>query len=273
MKSLKYLLVLIIIISLGISKWLYYPQYQINKMKKSVVEIRSDKGAPVSFIDYFRNTKATKLYHLALGDSIIRGLGAKPNEDFVYQFSTQLGKQINKEIQFQNEGINGITSGELNNIIQEGLYDEDIKKANIVTVNVGGNDILRLASNGDYRSILKSIERLKADYSANLTAIASRINGLNANATIVFLELYNPFSLTDQVYPLADKLLPKWNLLVYEVANQYPSSLVVETTKVINGDNLNFLSKDGVHPNSDGYLAISEQLIYQFTHQYRKKDV
>ncbi|WP_342430774.1 GDSL-type esterase/lipase family protein [Neobacillus sp. FSL H8-0543] len=273
MKTIKYLFVLTLIISLGISAWFYYPQYQINKMKKSIVETSSNGVANVSYIDYFRHTKATKLYHLALGDSIIRGFGAKQNEDFVYQFSTELGKQINKEIQIQNEGINGMTSGYLNKLVQEGKFDEEIKKSDIVTMNVGGNDILQVASDGNFQSILKSIEQLKANYSTNLDAIASRIKMLNANATIVFLELYNPFSLTDQVYPLADKLLPKWNLLVYEIANNYSSTLVVETTKVINGENLNNLSQDGVHPNSEGYMAISEQLIFQLTHQYRKEDV
>lgn len=96
---------------------------------------------------------------------------------------------------------------------------------------------------------------------------------LNPNATIVFMELYNPLPPENQFYPLADQLLPNWNLKIYETANQYSVSIVVETTKVINGENLQNLSPDGVHPNSTGYMALSEQMIYQFKHQYRKQPV
>jgi lysophospholipase L1-like esterase len=75
------------------------------------------------------------------------------------------------------------------------------------------------------------------------------------------------------LYSIANKLLPNWNLKIYQVADQYSSSIVVETTMVINGDKPQNLSPDGVHPNSAGYSAISEQMIYQFKHQSRKKSV
>jgi len=68
-------------------------------------------------------------------------------------------------------------------------------------------------------------------------------------------------------------MLPKWNLNIYKVAHKAPGSIVVETTKVINGDHLQNLSPDGVHPNFAGYSAISEQMIYQFKHQLRKTSV
>ncbi|MFC0274913.1 GDSL-type esterase/lipase family protein [Metabacillus herbersteinensis] len=272
MKIIKYFFVFVLIISVSISTWFYYPQYQIQKMKKHVIEV-STEATKVSYIDYFRNTVGTQIYHLAIGDSIIRGVGAQQNEDLVSQFSTRLGKQIHKKIQFQNEGINGITSSELKELVQEGRFDEEIKKSDIVTINVGGNDILRIAKGRDFHSILQTFDQLQSTFSKNLSDITARIKMLNSNATIVFLELYNPLSPDDQVYPLADKLLPNWNLKIYEVANQYSSSIVVETTKVINRENLQNLSPDSVHPNSVGYMAISKQIIYQFKHQYRKKAV
>lgn len=272
MNIIKYLFVFVLIIGLGISTWLYYPQYQIHKMKKHTIEVSTDVTKN-SYIDYFRNSAATQIYHLAIGDSVIRGVGAQQNEDLVSQFSNRLGKQIHKNIQFQNEGINGITSSELKELVQEGRFDEEIKKSDIVTINVGGNDILRIAKGRNFPSKLQTYDQLQSTFSKNLSDIAARIKMLNSNATIVFLELYNPLSLDDEVYPLADKLLPNWNLNIYEVANQYSSSIVVETTKVINGENLQNLSSDGVHPNSEGYTEISKQMIYQFKHQYRKDAV
>jgi lysophospholipase L1-like esterase len=272
MKHIKYLFICLIIIAIGISVWIYYPQYQIYKMKKRTVEVSTD-AAKVSYINFFRNSNVTQIDLLALGDSVIRGVGAGQNEDLVHQFSNKLESQTHKIVLFQNEGINGITSGELRALVQQGRFDEEIKKADIVTINVGGNDILRVANGRNFHNVFQTFDQVQAGFSKNLSEISSRIKELNPKATLVFLELYNPLSSSDQLYSIANKLLPNWNLKIYQVADQYSSSIVVETTMVINGDKPQNLSPDGVHPNSAGYSAISEQMIYQFKHQSRKKSV
>jgi lysophospholipase L1-like esterase len=272
MKIIKYLFVFALIISIGSFGWLYYPQYQIHLLKNQTVEVNTDSGK-VSFLNFFRHTKTRKISHLAIGDSVIHGVGAEQHKDLVYQFSNKLALQTHKKIHYQNEGINGITSSELKDLVQTGRFDEDIKKSDIITINVGGNDILQMVNGNNIYNAIQKFDQLQSAFSNNLSNIAARIHHLNPKATIVFLELYNPLSPSDQFYPIADKLLPKWNLKIYEVANHYASSIVVETTKVINGDKLNNLAPDGVHPNSAGYTAISEQMIYQFKHQYRKESV
>jgi len=272
MKSIKYLFVLGLFLCITAAGWLFYPQYQIHKLKSQTVEVNTDPNK-VSFLNYFRHEKARQIYHLAIGDSVIHGVGAEQHEDLVYQFSNKLALQTQKRILFQNEGINGITSSELNSLVQSGRFDVEIKKSDIITINVGGNDILHIVNNSNIYNAIQKFDQLESNFSNNLSGMAARIHQLNPKATIVFLELYNPLSPSDQFYSIADKLLPKWNLNIYEVANRYSSSIVVETTKVINGEKLKNLSSDGVHPNSDGYTAISEQMIYQFKHQYRKESV
>lgn len=272
MKSIKYLFALGLFLCIAAAGWLFYPQYQIHKLKSQTVEVNTDPNK-VSFLNYFRHEKGRQIYHLAIGDSIIHGIGAEQHKDLVYQFSNKLALQTQKRILFQNEGINGITSSELNSLVQSGRFDVEIKKSDIITINVGGNDILHMVNNSNIYNAIQKFDQLESNFSNNLSGMAARIHQLNPKATIVFLELYNPLSPSDQYYSIADKLLPKWNLNIYEVANRYSSSIVVETTKVINGEKLKNLSSDGVHPNSDGYTAISEQMIYQFKHQYRKESV
>jgi lysophospholipase L1-like esterase len=272
MKIIKYLLVFVLVIGLGISAWFYYPKYQIHQLKKNSAVV-SKSVDQISYLNYYRNAKTSQLRHLAIGDSIIRGVGAGQNDNFVSQFSSKLAKQTDKKISFQNQGINGITSSELNKLVQDGRFDDSIMHSDIVTINVGGNDVLRMAKGQNIRTVIQSYDQLQSTFSKNLSEISTRITKLNPKVTIVFLELYNPLSPDDPMYPMADKMLPKWNLNIYEVANKSPGSIVIETTKVINGDNLQNLSPDGVHPNMAGYTAISEQMIFQFTHQVRKSAV
>lgn len=270
MKIVKYLLVFVLVIALGISAWIYYPQYQVYKLKLQAAKPNSD-AQMVSYIDYFRDSQESQIYHLAIGDSIIRGYGANQNEDLVYQFSNKLQQQTDKTILFQNEGINGITSQGLKELVLAGRFDEQIKQSDIITINVGGNDILDIGLDHNFNTIFQTFNDLQTNFSQNLSDITDRIERLNPSATIVLLELYNPLPPENPFYSLADQLLPNWNLKIYEIAKNHSSSIVIETTKVINGENLQNLASDGVHPNSTGYAAISEQMILQFKSQYKKE--
>ncbi|MBT2679458.1 hypothetical protein J7E38_10630 [Bacillus sp. ISL-35] len=268
MKIIKYFLLLSLISALSISAWIYYPQYQLNKMKQESAPV-TEKTNKLTYIDYYRTSPDSTINHLALGDSIIRGYRISEEENFISQFSSKLGVETGKQVISQNEGIIGITSERLNVLVQDGVYDEEIKEADLITLNVGGNDILKLVKKSDIYSALKSFDSLQGGFSKNLTEITTRIKELNPAATIVFLELYNPMPTDHQFYSLADKLLPKWNLMIYETAKETPYSIVVQTTNVINSENLQYLSTDGVHPNPLGNTAISNQMLEQFQQQHK----
>ncbi|HAQ06276.1 MAG TPA: hypothetical protein DCR24_01590 [Bacillus bacterium] len=272
MRIIKYLLLFSLLIVLSVSAWIYYPQYQLNKMKEeNTAEVEGTNK--LTYIDYYRTSDAKTINHLALGDSIIRGYRIDEGLNLVSQFSVQLEKQTKKQVLSKNEGIIGITSKNLNQLIQEGSFDAEIKEADIITVNVGGNDVLKTVKKSDLYSALKEFDSLQSGFSENLSGIASRISELNPAATIVFLELYNPMPADHKFYSMADKLLPKWNINIYEVAKETPSSVVVQTTKVINSENLQYLSNDGVHPSPSGYTAISEQMVEQFKVQFKEDTV
>ncbi|WP_079508984.1 GDSL-type esterase/lipase family protein [Mesobacillus jeotgali] len=268
MKIIKYTLLITLVSALSISAWFYYPQYQLEKMKQESAPV-TEKTNKLTYIDYYRTSPDSTINHLALGDSIIRGYRITEEENFISQFSSQLGIETGKQVISHNEGIIGITSDRLNRLVQDGIFDEAIKEADLITVNVGGNDILTLVKKSDIYSALKSFDSLQEGFSTNLSEITARIGVLNPSATIVFLELYNPMPTDHQFYSLADKLLPKWNLLIYETAKETSSSIVVQTTNVINSKNLQYLSSDGVHPNPLGNTAISSQMLEQFQQQHK----
>ncbi|WP_404332734.1 GDSL-type esterase/lipase family protein [Mesobacillus maritimus] len=272
MKILKYFLTLTLFLGVGATAWIYYPQYQIHKMKNEATEVGKDTSRE-TYLDYYRQSNKKDIQHLAIGDSIIHGFGVDETENLVYKFSDQLGQVINKTVHYTNKGKNGMTSTELNEMIKAGLLDDAIRKSDIITVNIGGNDVLKTAKKQDYYGAVKSFDSLQATFTKNLGEISSKIKEINPDATIVFLELYNPLPADHQFSELADSLLPKWNVNIYEVAHQIPASIVVQTTKVINSDNPQNLSPDGVHPNSNGYTAITAQILKQFSREYRKEAV
>ena len=167
MRIIKYLLLFTLLIVLSVSAWIYYPQYQLNKMKEeNTAEVKNTNK--LTYIDYYRTSDDKTIHHLALGDSIIRGYRIDEEQNLVSQFSVQLEEQTGKQVLSKNEGIIGITSGNLNQLIQEGRFDAEIKEADIVTVNVGGNDVLKTVKNSDLYSALKAFDSLQSGFSENL---------------------------------------------------------------------------------------------------------
>ncbi|OLN22020.1 hypothetical protein BTO30_11870 [Domibacillus antri] len=271
MKVFASILGLLAAVVLGLSIWIYYPQYQINQMKN---ETASDSPAwasayEVSYLEYYRSVDKPIIHHLALGDSIIKGYGANPNDNLVKSFSVNLEEDIQKEVFYQNEGINEITSGELNELVQEGAFDEKIKNADIITINIGGNDILRLGFEKGFYEAVKSFDALQTNFDQNLSGIMNRITTLNPEATVLLLELYNPLDKSSEFYSIADTVLPKWNLKLYQMAEKLDHAVVIETTAVINSEKPQNLAFDGVHPSAMGYSAISKQMLSQFREDTR----
>ncbi|OMP67002.1 GDSL-type esterase/lipase family protein [Domibacillus epiphyticus] len=274
MKFFAYILGLLAAVVLGVCIWIYYPQYQINQMKKESV---SDSPAwasehEVTYMEYYRSIDKPTIQHLAIGDSIIKGYGANPNENLVESFSVELEEDIKKDVFYQNEGINEMTSSELNELVQQGTYDEQIKTADIITINIGGNDILRLGFEKGFYEAIRSFDTLQKTFDNNLSSITNRIKTLNPDATLLLLELYNPLEQNNEFYDVADKVLPKWNLKLYQLASKLDNAVVIETTAVINSEKPQNLAYDGVHPNALGYNAISEQMLIQFRKDTREPE-
>ncbi|WP_157796211.1 GDSL-type esterase/lipase family protein [Bacillus xiapuensis] len=260
-KLIQWMLTLMVCTILAIAAWIYYPKFKINQMKEQAVTVASSNQQ--TYLDYFRSLEKENLHHLALGDSIITGIGAENEENFIDHFSKKLEDQTSKNVLTHNEGVPGITSTQLNALVQKGTFDRQMKEADLITINVGGNDILQTMEGMNYRKVFQSFDSMQSTFIQNLTDIARKIRESNQEATIIFLEMYNPLKQSHELYSVADQLLPKWNVKIYELANSLEYTLVMETTKVINSSQLQYLSPDGVHPNSLGYKALSQQMIEQ----------
>lgn len=263
MKVVATILSLVAACLAGIAIWIYYPQYQIEQLKEGNGPHTLASERKDTYVEYFRKSDKQVLRHVAIGDSIITGFGANPKENLVKTFSENLEASIQKDVQFQNEGINEITSSELNELVQNGEFDEQIKQADIVTINVGGNDILQLGFEEGFYEAVQSFDLLQTEFNENLTDVLDRVHELNPKATVLLLELYNPLDREFELYTLADRFLPKWNVQLYELASKLDYAVVVDTTEVINSEQPQNLSDDGIHPSELGYHAIAEQMLNQ----------
>lgn len=274
MKAIKILSLLVIIIGVAMVCYIELPNYQIQKYKskQNTQEKKNEKGTvQYTFIETLKKSPKKEFQVLGLGDSIIKGVGSE-NGGFLPIVTNELQTGTHKTFHLVNEGISGYRSTQLKEYLYSGVLDEKIQKSDIIVVNIGGNDVLSLSKKKGIMEVFSSFGKIKSTYEDNLKDIASYIYNKNPNAYFVFLELYNPTDPEEKYYSITKRLLPQWNSIIYETAYNYPNSIVIETTKVMKGEDRNLFYIDKVHPSSAGYEKIAEQVSVQFEEESVKEE-
>ncbi|MBI5947640.1 MAG: hypothetical protein HY875_05855 [Chloroflexi bacterium] len=143
-------------------------------------------------------------YYVALGDSLAANVGVDAARDgYVSRFHNQLQLRDGKEYGLRNFGVSGQTSGGL---IRDGQLSDAIafmKATGVayVTIDIGANDLLGHLYSPDCSETVTTpacqerLELTLAGYEGNLRVIFRRVKEAAPGATVVFLGMYNPFSI------------------------------------------------------------------------------
>ncbi len=166
--------------------------------------------------------------YVALGDSISTGYGLadKTAEGFTYLLADELGYELT------NLAADGNTAAGILAQLQEQSYKDAVADADVITITVGGNDLMALLyskvaeqtssttdtaadipaklQSGDYEALVAAINLLTESREmyivndedfpiaingiiANLNAIITKIRSVNSHAEIVVATQYNPY--------------------------------------------------------------------------------
>jgi len=201
---------------------------------------------------------------------------------------------LGPEFALLNLGIAGDTSRQL---IEEGPLDRaiaEIEQRNyddnadndvtVVTVEIGGNDLLDLFFDlvlpGRCPSVSQGLERPECvdalretldAYEPNLVLILDRLHEADAQLPIFLMTLYNPFSggaspLLDEIGELALEGAPDTPFLegLQDIirrqaqANDVP---LVEVYPHFEGKARDYIASDTIHPNDTGYRVMADAVL------------
>jgi lysophospholipase L1-like esterase len=203
------------------------------------------------------NRKGPILY-VGVGDSLTAGVGAIWEPGFVQRYQQLARKSLCRYVFLEVFAKPGATSQEILKIMGSPRVKQGIKEASIITLSVGGNDLIQASKvfleKKDQEILRKALNECKD----NVKSIIQKMKELKEDADkpyiIRILDLYNPFP--ESV--LADKWIG--------IANKHLRGLADENVKIANihtafkGNEGEYLSADKVHPNSKGYQVIAEEL-------------
>lgn len=199
------------------------------------------------------------IIYLALGDSLTAGYGAPPGRGFVDVYRMLAEQRLQKPVTVLNKGVNGARTNQvLQQLRSKKTLKNDVRKASLITITAGGNDMLDAArtflAQKDTKNILRTIRSCKRTYQEMLQFIFRCKKGHAQAYQITIANLYNPF--------------PQFKEAVFGVTmfNRMLNSLSDKTVCIADvyqkfiGNELQYISEDFVHPNDIGYKAMAEAM-------------
>lgn len=210
-----------------------------------------------SICGYAENEKP---FYLVLGDSIAFGSGLTNSRESCY------GKIVadTNGYEYVNHSIPGHTTTNLINRLNEETVISDLKKADIISISIGGNDFLMSNLIGlMFDSIVKAdyteYDRIAEGFYTNFCKIVEIINSHNADAVILMQTLYNPQSgyLRAPYQEGADRI----NAAIERYNTENPGEIViVEVGKALGDDMANY-ADDEIHPSAAGNEIIAKVIL------------
>jgi lysophospholipase L1-like esterase len=207
---------------------------------------------------------------VALGDSVTSGtnLGSDNSKPSTLAFPSLMGNALNYEV--TNLGEPGWRSDTLKQALLSTKYDEALKHAGVVTIEIGGNDILFM---DEINEILSSddpvvtpvqqvaFEKVIQQFGGNLQIILKTVKAKAPNAKIVLSSVFNTMSPQDKrKYDIVDHLVSLQNEVVDKVMKDAPV-MVVDVNRIFKDGSAELVITGDLHPSAKGHAAIANAML------------
>lgn len=225
------------------------------------VNPQSSAKAPISKTTVKTPKQSSETAHslqmLILGDSIAKGTGDEKGKGFTGDLPDFFKNDTSKELHVTDAGIDGLESLGLLEQIQSKRLNKPISESNLILISIGGNDLKSILS---LNALAKedAFKTRQDSYLNNLKQTLNALRTLNPNTTIIFLGLYNPF---EKLTSSEDtSLLNEWNYNSQQLIESDGKAIFIPTYDLFKYNLGRYIAKDGLHPNSAGYQAISNRI-------------
>ncbi len=218
----------------------------------------------------------------ALGDSLTEGIGDESGQGgFVPMVANSLQEEFKlRTVEIENFGVTGNRSEQILKRLKE---QEDLRNnigtSDIITLTVGGNDLMRVVQRNIFGLSIQTFEKPLAKYQEQLTELLEEIRTLNPEAPIYVVGIYNPFYVNFPEITDMQTIVNNWNTGTEEVISEEANTYFIPVDQVITaglvnevedediqegtGNDLNVVKntalyeKDHFHPNHLGYQLMA----------------
>lgn len=245
--------------------WIYFiklPEQHLSQLEQSNIR-DSNQAQSTTFLKQLASVPTKQIDYLVLGDSVAKAYGA--GDGFFNSVAHYITQRTYKRVTIQNDAEDGLTSAELRELVQKGTLNKAIQQSNIISINIGGDDVLQISQNTNLLNAVNKFSTIKSNYQDNMKAILTTIHALNPKAIVLVNDLYNVLPPQNKLFTVSEKLLTKWNLTTYTIADRYNNVAVVPVDQVLTPQTENKWLTAQVHPNDLGHKLIANKIIGELT--------
>ncbi|MGE6260313.1 SGNH/GDSL hydrolase family protein [Heyndrickxia sporothermodurans] len=203
-----------------------------------------------------------KISIVSVGDSLTQGVGDSTNQGgYIPYLRNELESlEMIKSADFQNFGVRGNRTDQLEQRLSKSEITNAIQKADLVIITIGGNDIMKVFRDNFSNLELKKFEHALIGYKQRLDSIVKTIRNENPKTGILLIGVYNPFMKWFSDIKEVDEIIQDWNNTSRQVINQYKKTEFIPVADIFEKQEENLLYTDYFHPNDKGYKLIAERV-------------
>ncbi|WP_057490720.1 SGNH/GDSL hydrolase family protein [Streptococcus orisasini] len=242
------------------------------------------KDPAVKHLGHRSSVKKSRAFnYVAIGDSLTEGVGDTTEQGgFIPLLSQELQTSYRYEVSSNNYGVSGNTSQQILTRMSQGKkIQKSLTNANLMTLTVGGNDVLAVIRKDLANLKVSSFTKPAKLYQKNLRKIIELARQNNKHLPIYVVGIYNPYYLNFPDLTQMQDIIDNWNEGTQKVTTEYRNVYFVpindllykgldnnqaaveasdsdDSSKVTN----NVLSDgDRFHPNNIGYQIMSKAVM------------
>lgn len=206
---------------------------------------------------------AKQLHYLALGDSLTEGVGDEYSEDgYVGRLSDTLQTWSSiSEVEIDNRGKRGRRSDQLLKLMKKGHYDEELQHAQLVSMTMGGNDVMKVVKQDLFNLKRDAFDAELLAYEERYRKIIDNIRAENPTVPLVLIGFYNPFSIVTQEANEFDTIITDWNRIIENIASKDTNACYVSVEDLFESNDELVYHTDFFHPNAKGYDKMTERIV------------
>lgn len=250
---MKYLIIIISVIFL------------VGCNSNRMVEVSFSEKQNVLFEDYVVPFQffPRSIELVGLGDSLTQGVGDELKRDGYIGRLQQHFSQYEgiEEVLLTNTAKRGRRSDQLLKMLKDGEIDHQIRKANIITLTIGGNDIMKVVKKDLFNLKVEAFEKELKKFERNYEHILEEIREINSTAPIIIMGLYNPITIVTNEKSEFDLILNDWNDTIQDAAHSDSNACYVPINRLFMTNTNLVYHTDFFHPNSKGYQLVIEEIV------------
>lgn len=219
-------------------------------------------------------------YYVALGDSLTQGVGDKTGQGgFVPLLAQGIGNQYGYQVTYDNYGVSGNTSRQILKRMDETEIVSSLKKADMMTLTVGGNDLRQTILDHITHLEIAVFDEPAKEYSKRLLKIIDRARENNPHLPIYVIGIYNPFYLNFPELTEMQTVVDNWNQVTASTVESLDGVYFVPINdllyKGLDGEagisqststpskvaNNLLAEEDSFHPNNTGYEIMNKAVM------------